>query len=244
MYEGTSYFCWKPYRPHDIAQPWLLSWPLTQFNKNFNWSEVVFPCQARLPEPSWLFLAALLSHGISWRKNSVLYSSIFLNVSGRCLHLWFPGPFFSLWFGFSLSLPVLLLFLICYLVLDHLLCKMSVVFGFFFNRPWVKRVTRVWLQLPCLHQAEHELPVTWTKVTRKRSEGNNNLNSLFVRKPFAQILRQHATVKLSVIIYTFLPISQALTHFLQIFSVFTVKCWYPKTIFGTKYGISITWNFK
>lgn len=141
-YEGTSYFCWKPYRPHDIAQPWLLSWPLTQFNKNFNWSEVVFPCQARLPEPSWLFLAALLSHGISWRKNSVLYSSIFLNVSGRCLHLWFPGPFFSLWFGFSLSLPVLLLFLICYLVLDHLLCKMSVVFGFFFNRPWVKRVTK------------------------------------------------------------------------------------------------------
>lgn len=133
-YEGTSYFCWKHIWPHDMAQPWLLSWPLTQLDKDFNWSEVVFPCQARLPAPSWEFLAALLSHRISWRNHSILYPSTFLNVSGRCLGLLFPGTFFSLWFGFSLSLPVLLLFLICYLVLDNLLCKMSVVlFCFFFS---------------------------------------------------------------------------------------------------------------
>lgn len=141
-YEHTSYFCWKHIWPHDMAQPWLLSWPLTQLDKDFSWSEVVYPCQARLPAPSWQFLAALLSPRISWRNHSILYSSTFLNVSGRCLGLWFPGTFFPLWFGLSLSLPVLLLFLICYLVLDNLLCKMSAFFVlvvfFFFNRPWVK----------------------------------------------------------------------------------------------------------
>lgn len=158
-------------------------------------------CQASLPEPSWQFLTALLSHRISWSNRSILYSSTFLNVSGRCLGLWFPGPFFPLWFGFSLYLPVLLLFLICYLVLDHLLCKMFVVFVlvwfwvFFSIAYWSKGWPRVWLQLLCLHQAEKKLRVTWTKVTRKRSEGNNNLNSLFFRKTFTQILRQHAAVK-------------------------------------------------
>lgn len=107
---------------------------------------MVFSLPSRHSEPSWQFLVALLSRRISWRNHSILYSSIFLNISGRCLGLWFPGPFFPLWFGLSLSLPVLLLFLICYLILDNLLCRMSVGFGFifvyFFSRPWVKRVTK------------------------------------------------------------------------------------------------------
>lgn len=168
-----------------MVQPWLLSWPLTQVDKGFNLSEMAFPCQARLPAPSWQFLAAFLSHSISWRSHSMLYSSTFLNVSGRCLGLWFPGPFFPLWFGISLSLSVRLLFLICYLVLNNLLCKMSVVLGFFFSRPWVKRVAKSATEAALSTLGRKGASSNMDRGDQKRSERSNNLNSLFVRKPFA-----------------------------------------------------------
>lgn len=107
----------------------------------------------------------------------------------------FAGPFFPLLFISSLSWLVLQLSTTCYKAEDHSLCKLPV----FHNRLGDRA---------CCHSS----PVRPSQTSGSEYNGPGKdqrakaMPALLVKKAFAQTWKQYADVKLSLIIYSFLPI--------------------------------------